>query len=181
MTLRRFSNGARGEQRLVKALAALRKDGYVTVDDFTRERGEKRWNADHVVLGPTGVTVIETKTWTGRVTEGPGTLMCSGVDVSRTLSTVAGNATEIARRLATAGVHTRVQTLVVLTATRLDRRLRFGEIDVVDVRELARYLREGRSRLSAEEVTRGYAAILRDRGPRAVRPAVAEGPETATR
>lgn len=53
--------GLRGEQAVAEALAvpALATAGYVTFHDVP---GDGAWNIDHVVVGPGGVFVLETKT-----------------------------------------------------------------------------------------------------------------------
>src|SRR5436190_1851904 len=42
--------------RAVSAVA-----GYVVFHDLPAERGKRKWNVDHVVVGPGGVFVLETK------------------------------------------------------------------------------------------------------------------------
>jgi hypothetical protein len=58
--------GIRGERVVAQALDELKRDGYHVFHDVPPEReardGERLANFDHVVIGPTGVFVIETKT-----------------------------------------------------------------------------------------------------------------------
>ena len=56
--------GAEGEHATARALASL-PPGWVVLHDRRIPGG--RANIDHVVVGPQGVFVIETKSWTGRV------------------------------------------------------------------------------------------------------------------
>jgi hypothetical protein len=55
--------GMRGEQAVAEKLAdrELAAAGYVAFHDLQCERGENKWNVDHVVVGPGGVFVLETK------------------------------------------------------------------------------------------------------------------------
>ena len=71
---RGFDKGADGERRLGERLTLeAARDGRATVlHDLTVGRGPG--NIDHVVVGPSGVTIIDCKAWSGRVTISKGTL-----------------------------------------------------------------------------------------------------------
>ncbi len=60
-----FFKGARGEERVAMALSGLPGEFHVFHDLAC---GCELQGIDHVVLGPTGFFVIETKYWAGRVT-----------------------------------------------------------------------------------------------------------------
>jgi hypothetical protein len=74
-----FFKGARGEERVAFLLEAL-PAGYHLFHDFSCARRE---TIDHVVVGPRGIFVVETKCWGGRVTCQEGALLVNGVDPSR--------------------------------------------------------------------------------------------------
>lgn len=57
----RWAAGAAGEQATARALAGVEGDGWTVFHDV-RPPG-KRWNLDHVLVGPAGVVVVETKQW----------------------------------------------------------------------------------------------------------------------
>jgi hypothetical protein len=61
--VRHWRFGMRGEQAVAEKLSdrELAAAGYVVFHDLVRESGKKRWNVDHVVVGPGGVFVLETK------------------------------------------------------------------------------------------------------------------------
>ena len=63
--LARFRSGIAGEQDVARLLAKL-PDGYVVVNDVVLPG--QRGNIDHVVLGPCGIVVIETKRYRGSIT-----------------------------------------------------------------------------------------------------------------
>ncbi len=63
-TTYRWKRGAEGEQQTAEALKALPRDGYVVFHDL--RLGKLRANIDHVVVGRTGVFVLDTKNWTKR-------------------------------------------------------------------------------------------------------------------
>jgi hypothetical protein len=62
--LRNWRFGMRGEQVVAEQLMnrELAAAGYVAFHDLPAEKGHKKWNVDHVVVGPAGVFVLETKT-----------------------------------------------------------------------------------------------------------------------
>ncbi len=57
--------GAVGEQMTGRELERLEKDGFRTLHDL--QLPGSRANIDHVVIGPTGVFTVETKSYAGRV------------------------------------------------------------------------------------------------------------------
>lgn len=60
-----FLKGGEGEIKLARALKAL-PDTYIVFHDFhpVSESGDRaRWNVDHIVVGPTGVFVLDAKNW----------------------------------------------------------------------------------------------------------------------
>src|SRR5262245_51357718 len=61
----KWEQGAEGEQRTRAVLTTLEGQGYVVLDDLAIP-GSKA-NIDHVVVGPTGVFVIDSKNFTGGV------------------------------------------------------------------------------------------------------------------
>lgn len=78
-----FLKGARGEERVARELATL-------PEAFTVLHGVSAGGAtaaaadfDHIVVGPTGVFVIETKNWSGTVTVKGGALLQDGRHPSR--------------------------------------------------------------------------------------------------
>ena len=60
-----WSTGAEGEVATARYLDPLAEDGYVVMHDLAIPRSKA--NIDHVVIGPTGVFVIETKNVRGKV------------------------------------------------------------------------------------------------------------------
>lgn len=51
-----------GERMTAEKLRPLQLDGYHVYHDVPAESGKNAFNLDHVVVGPTGVTLVETKT-----------------------------------------------------------------------------------------------------------------------
>lgn len=61
--IEQYQTGAAGEERTAKALAPLLRSGWVMVHDV----GRRRFNIDHLLIGPGGVFVLETKNVSGTV------------------------------------------------------------------------------------------------------------------
>jgi hypothetical protein len=61
-----YSGGLRGEKQVAKLLSASLSNDYYLINDLYLSDGGG--DIDHVVLGPGGVFVLETKNWSGDVT-----------------------------------------------------------------------------------------------------------------
>src|SRR5450759_2563995 len=69
-----FSRGAGGEAQVARALTEF-PDDFRVIHDLTTPFG----NVDHVVIGPTGVFILDAKAWRGVVTpDGKGELLVNG-------------------------------------------------------------------------------------------------------
>jgi hypothetical protein len=68
--------GALGEQQTALALTSLTDEGWCVLHD--RRLPASPANVDHIVVGPAGVWVIETKAWHGRVVVGADRLRRNG-------------------------------------------------------------------------------------------------------
>jgi Nuclease-related domain len=64
-----WRKGARGERRTARRLRRLARRGYVAFHDLAMPGS--RANIDHLLLGPSGVFVIDSKQYTGRVEQTP--------------------------------------------------------------------------------------------------------------
>ncbi len=62
-----WSAGAAGEERVADALLGLEQLGWVIMHDVAWP-GRPRANLDHVLIGPGGVLIVDTKNWSGTVT-----------------------------------------------------------------------------------------------------------------
>ena len=101
---RRFRNlnrGERGEMKVAELLEELRSWGYQPFHDLARDG----YNIDHVVVGPAGVFVIETKFRSGRGTinfrNGEGLLVNGAPDKSERdpVAQARGNAAEVRKMI----------------------------------------------------------------------------------
>jgi len=80
-----FAKGARGEERVARELSLL-PAGHTVYHGLSGAGGSTiaaDTDYDHIVVGPTGVFVIETKNWSGCVSVRDGRVLCNGREPSR--------------------------------------------------------------------------------------------------
>ena len=69
-----YNGGLQGEKTVIKHLNKTLNDEYYLLNDVYMHNGGG--DIDHIVLGPNGVFVLETKNWSGKIT-------CNGDDWQR--------------------------------------------------------------------------------------------------
>ncbi len=110
----RFQKGAVGEQSVAQLLARL-PDDYVLLNDVVLPG--HRGNIDHVLIGPCGVVVIETKRWAGTVACVGDRWSINGYPRSNVTRQVIGGAIAVKKCLARGGASATgwVEAVVVFT------------------------------------------------------------------
>ena len=100
---RSWQRGAAGERRTARVLDRLTRDGFVVFHDLAVPGSDA--NVDHLVIGPTGLFVIDSKQWTGSVHQGgDGLAWHNHYRLDRTLETVRWEAQVVGRLLGTRAV-----------------------------------------------------------------------------
>ncbi len=97
-----FFKGARGEEQVALVLATL-PAAYTVLHGVVLDKGGlwRGRNLDHVVVGPAGVVLVETKNWRGRVALAEGRLTVNGADPTRSpLDQVRAGARDLSEWLA---------------------------------------------------------------------------------
>jgi hypothetical protein len=95
---RSWRRGVAGEQQSARLLDRLGRDGYVVLHDLAMPGSPA--NVDHLVIGPSGVFVIDSKQWTGNVDQGPdGLVWHNHYRLDRALATVRWEAETLGRLL----------------------------------------------------------------------------------
>ena len=89
-----FDKGADGEARTAKALSRLGRDWVVLQD--VQWQGRRLANIDHVVVGPGGIFVIDTKDWAGKLSVEGNVLRQDGRSRERTVAAAADAALAVA-------------------------------------------------------------------------------------
>ena len=128
---RSWQRGARGERRTARLLRRLARDGYICFHDLAVPGSDA--NVDHLVIGRSGVFVIDSKQWTGHVHQGvDGLAWHNHYPLDRTLQTVRWEAEAISRVL---GTHT--AALLCIHGAHVDRGgLHAGDVVIVPARRL---------------------------------------------
>ena len=93
-----WGHGAAGERATAKALASLPSDSWVVLHDV-RWPGRPFANIDHVAIGPGGVFVIDSRSWSGSVQLDCGVLQQNGRPRLRELLSARESAAAVARQL----------------------------------------------------------------------------------
>jgi Nuclease-related domain len=97
---RTWQRGAHGERHTARLLNRLVRDGYVIFHDLAIPGSPA--NVDHLVIGPSGVFVIDSKQWSGSVQQGAdGLAWHNHYRLDRTLETVRWEAETVGRLLGT--------------------------------------------------------------------------------
>jgi hypothetical protein len=95
---RTWQRGAAGERRTARLLRRLVRDGFVVLHDLAVPGSPA--NVDHLVIGPSGVFVIDSKQWTGSVHQSAdGLVWHNHHRLDRTLATVRWQAETLGRLL----------------------------------------------------------------------------------
>jgi nuclease-like protein len=93
-----WQRGALGERRTARLLDRLTRDGYVVFHDLAVPGSPA--NVDHLVIGPTGVFVLDSKQWTGSLHQvADGLAWHNHYRLDRTLETVCWEAQQVGRVL----------------------------------------------------------------------------------
>jgi hypothetical protein len=141
----RWRRGAEGERATARLLATL-PGRYVVLHD--RRIPGRHSNIDHVVIGPSGVAVVDSKAYRAQVCVRGGRVWAGAHAVET--APVAQQAEQVARVL---GID--VTPLVAVHGTGLRRRGKVvNGVRVVPARRLCRRLRRGRRRLTRSETLR---------------------------
>jgi hypothetical protein len=95
---RTWQRGAHGERRTARLLDRLTRDGFVVFHDLAVPGSPA--NVDHLVIGPSGVFIIDSKQWTGSVHQGAdGLAWHNHYPLDRTVETVRWEAQQVGRML----------------------------------------------------------------------------------
>jgi hypothetical protein len=154
---RAWQRGATGERHTARLLDRLGRDGYVSFHDLAMP--DTPANLDHLVVGPSGVFVIDSKQWTGQVHQSPdGLVWHDHYRLDRTLATIGWQAETLGRLLGVPvaplvcvhGAHIqggglRAQGVAVVPASLL--RLALGSDQVLSDTDIERYAATTRMRL----------------------------------
>ena len=107
-----FRQGAEGEAETAAALAELSPHGWVVLHDRLIPTGG---NIDHLVIGPGGVVVVDSKSWSGSVTVTTEELRVGGRNRSAQVNAVARLAELVEQGVRAKGHQAPIYSVVALT------------------------------------------------------------------
>jgi hypothetical protein len=147
---RAWRRGAIGERRTARMLARLERDGWAVLHDLAIPGS--RANLDHLVIGPGGVFVVDSKLYTGKLQVGAGGSLWHGrYPLAPVLRAARFEADQAAQLLATPGIQV-VPLVAVHGAQVPGGKLVVEGVPVVTARRLPALLRGLPATLGPERV-----------------------------
>ena len=140
-----FLKGARGEEIVARELSLLSKDWHVFHGIPTNGIKGTLGGADfdHIIVGPIGIVIVETKNWTGKITIEGGVINLNGVTPSRSpLEQIRREATQLCKVLdKNVEASTPLYKVIAFASDTLENEItKIDEIVVCNVRKLRQHL-----------------------------------------
>jgi hypothetical protein len=148
-----YNGGLEGEKRVAKLLNDTLNDEYYLINAAYFRDGNG--DIDHIVLGPNGLFVVETKNWSGRIT-------CNGDEwyrqnrhkksdsASNPSRQVKRNATRVKNAIESSAtlrpLRIWVEGIVVFTNNHADLHVNYPTVQILKLHELPNYITSYRSR-----------------------------------
>jgi len=151
-----YKGGRQGEKIVIKTLADRLNDEYWIINGVYLKRGGG--DIDHIVLGPTGVYVLETKNWSGKIICNGNQWQRPGKKMKNCPSIQAKNNTQKVKRIIDSLQLFRdydiwVEGLIVFTNTHADLSINNPVITVLRVQQLPDYIKKQKgNRLTKEQI-----------------------------
>ena len=161
--IERWRLGAEGERQTAKALRPLTRRGWALVNDLQTERG----NVDHILVGPAGVFLLETKSLNGIVSVERGALLVrwredpdDGYEARHVGPRARALAAQFAERVKESGVpNVWVQPIVVIWSEFPQGSIQSDGVAWVAGKHLARVLAARPTMLSEEQADEIMAVV----------------------
>lgn len=161
LVARAYEQGALGERATAEALAPLTAAGWHVLHDRLLPSGG---NIDHVVVGPAGIVVIDTKNWSGNPSiGGRGELRVDGRSRQAQVTRLVDVAKGVGDVLTSGGVSAPVHAVLVLAAEHtaaFPAKMLTAGPRVVGVHEVVKALRELPEACTVSEVDALTAEVL---------------------
>jgi len=164
-----YRKGIQGEKSVIEALSHL-SDEYYLINDVKFE--SLRGNIDHIVIGPNGIFVIETKNYSGRIIcEGDEWVRCYGFifpreyDIGSPSKQVKRNAVRVKEIIESSGIlkdkRVWVEAIVVFTNPDVELEVINPTVPVLTVDKLCEYIKNKKTsnKFSSEEI-KGIAQLI---------------------
>lgn len=158
-----YLKGADGEDRVGKALSLLPEE-YNVINDLQTDSG----NIDHVIIGPTGVYVLDTKNWRGIISaDVNGELLVNGKPTDRPVVKIfTARIMNIKEKIETLCGHVRyIQAVFVFTSASVNAKWgTTGSVHCMRDEQLYDYIVNNKTRLSKKEIddiSQAFLALAR--------------------
>lgn len=146
----RYAVAAEAERRIVEQLGRLAAEGYHLLAD-RRWPGSRRANVDCVLVGPSGVFIVDPKCWAD-VQLGARRITRRGVDVTSELASLADLVETTRTALCEVGLAPRSVGVIAVLAGYSDVTAVIGGVEIVGERALLKRVLSGGQRLDAAQV-----------------------------
>jgi hypothetical protein len=157
-TAANYARGGRGEALVRELLEELLAEGW-TVRHDRRWPGRRRANLDHVLIGPGGVLVLDTKSWRSELSIQGGRLYRDQADASDAVEAVLAQVVDVEGALSPQGLAPlEVVGAMVFVGQALKPHV-LGRVHVLDETQLLRWVRARGRRLTAQQVQCLIAAV----------------------
>ena len=150
--------GKRGEEFIGSILEKL-PDNYTVIHDIETPYG----NVDHIVVGPTGVFVIETKSHHGRITERNGLLLRNNKPLEKNfIKQVLDNTFYIKEKIKeSVGIEAYVKALLVFTNAYVDIKREIANVKIINKSFLLKAIKNSRTSLTDEQINSVEELLLK--------------------
>jgi nuclease-like protein len=153
---RRWFEGTACEEEVDRLADELESEGFEVLREVEVRNGRVR----HVVVGPTGVFAIETRSWWPLYLTFRDLFSKRSLDTDQQLELVCRAGVELSERLRAFGIDRGVETLVVLTRVSLPNGpIRMRHLTLIDTPTVKSFVQARGERLSANQVSMAAAAI----------------------
>jgi hypothetical protein len=155
-----WQKGKAGEILVAELLDKLSPDGFFHLDD--RRLPDSDANIDHVVVGPSGAFIIDTKNWSGSLTTDDVTLRQNGRRRDSAVESLRTQAIGVSTVLESATPHFRVPVWPVLCfvgSATIGERVTLDRVHLVDGEGLAAFIKSGSSTLTPAQVEVALAGL----------------------
>jgi hypothetical protein len=151
-----YKGGRQGEKAVINTLTkSLNDDYYIINGAYLKDRGG---DIDHIVLGPSGIYVLETKNWSGKI-------ICNGDQWQRPGKTIKGNPslqvkrnTQKVKKLIDNSHTIRdsnlwIEGLIVFTNTNADLNISNPTVTILKLHQLSQHIKnQENNRLTKDQI-----------------------------
>ena len=150
-TAANYARGERGESVVRQLLEELSAEGW-TIRHDRRWPGRRRANLDHVLIGPGGVLVLDTKFWRSELSLRHGRLYRGQADATDAVEAVLAQVVDVEEALTPEGLAPLEVVGALVFVGKAVRPHVMGRVHLLDEAELLRWVRARGRRLTAEQV-----------------------------